>query len=92
MQQNNNQINEQLELQQQIAQLEAMVKPYLSKEALQRYGTLKTAYPEKAIQAIVVISQLIQSGQMNGVLDDQDFVGLLKQMDGEKKEFRITRK
>ena len=45
--QQNQQVNEQMQLAQQIDSLENLVKPKLTREALQRYGNLKSAHPEK---------------------------------------------
>ena len=51
-----NQSNEQAQMQQQIAQIEEVVKRVLTKEALARYGNLKTAHQEKAVQLLLVLS------------------------------------
>ncbi len=55
---------------QQIEQLEAAIKPLLTKEALARYGTIKAAYPEKAVQVLLVLGQAAQRGQISLVTDD----------------------
>jgi len=86
------QLQEELQLQQQIQQLEAVVKQFLTKEALQRYGNLKTAHPEKAIQILVILSQLIQQGKIKIKVDDQQLKEILKQITPGKKEFKIKRK
>lgn len=83
---------EQLQLQQQIQQLEAMVKQFLTKEALQRYGNLKAAHQEKAIQLLVILSQLIQQQKIKGKVDDTQLKEILKQITPEKKEFKIKHK
>ena len=82
--------NEEAELQQQVEALEDIVRARLTKDALQRYGNLKTAHPEKAIQLLAVLAQAIQAGQIKQVNDDQlrFILGKLS----EKKEFKITRK
>lgn len=81
---------EESEFQQQVEALEDIVRARLTKDALQRYGNLKTAHPEKAIQLLAVLAQAIQAGQIKQVNDDQlkFILGKLS----EKKEFRITRK
>jgi len=86
------QLQEELQLQQQIQQLEAVVKQFLTKEALQRYGNLKTAHPEKAIQILVILSHLIQQGKIKIKVDDQQLKEILKQITPGKKEFKIKRK
>ena len=51
------QAQEQTQIQQQIEQMENTVKQFLTKEALTRYGNLKTAHQEKALQLLVVLFQ-----------------------------------
>jgi programmed cell death protein 5 len=80
---------EEQKLQSQVAQLEGMVKPLLTKEALTRYGTIKTAFPEKAIQVLVVIAQLAQAGRVKTV-DDETLKKLLIQLTPKKRETKIT--
>jgi programmed cell death protein 5 len=81
---------EQQQLQQQIAQLEAIVKQTFTKEALERYGNLKAAFPEKAVQLLVILTQAIQSGQISKI-DDQALKEILKKITPEKKDFKIRR-
>ena len=85
------QAQEQNQLQSQIEQLESIVKQFLTKEALQRYGNLKTAHQEKAVQLIVILSQAIQQGQIKEKITDEKLKDLLKQLQPEKKEFKINR-
>lgn len=88
-----NQAQEQIQLQQQIHQLEAVVKQFLTKEALQRYGNLKTAHPEKSIQLLVVLSQLIQQQKIKGKIEDNLLKSILQQIfPQKKKKFTIKRK
>lgn len=82
---------EESELQQQIQQLEEIVRARMTKEALQRYGNVKTAFPEKAIQALIVLAQLIQAERINQI-DDVQFKEILQKLTPEKKEFKINRK
>ena len=85
------QAGEEQEAQQQIAALENAVKSRLSKEALQRYGNIKAAHPEKAVQLLIVLGRLIQLGRVN-VISDENLKTVLQKMDTEKRETRITRK
>lgn len=85
------QSQEQQQLQSQIEQLEVMVKQFLSKEALQRYGNLKAAHQEKAVQLLVVLGQSIQQGQIKEKISDEKLKEILKQMQPEKKEFKIKK-
>jgi len=91
LQEQNQQFQEELKLQQQIEFLENMARQYLTKEAIQRYGNLKLAHPEKAIQVISLIVQASQSGQLREKIDDIKFKELLKQLDAPKKEFKVKR-
>jgi programmed cell death protein 5 len=84
------QMQEEAQVQQQIEQLEMIVKHALTKEALQRYGNLKAAHPEKAMQLLVILAQAIQQGQINQV-DDKTLKQILIRLTPEKKEFKIKR-
>ena len=84
------QSQEEQQLQQQIHQLESMVKQVLTREALQRYSNLKTAFPDRAVQLLVILAQAIQSGQISKV-DDNTLREVLKKLSPEKKEFNIKR-
>ena len=86
-----NQAEEQAQAQQQIEQLELIVKQVLSKEALIRYGNIKVAHPEKAIQVLVVIAQLIQQQNIQKLTDEQ-FKEILKKLTPKKREFKIKRR
>lgn len=78
------------QLKQQIQQLEMIVKQALSKEALERYGNLKAAFPERAMQVLVILAQAIQSGQVKNI-DDNTMKGILKKIRPEKKDIKIKR-
>jgi len=86
--------NEQSEiakLQQQMALIESQAKQYLDKDALSRFGNIKLADPQKAFQIAALIMQAAQSGQITQ-LNDEEFKNLLIQIQGQKKEFKFTRK
>lgn len=85
------QAQEQAQLQEQIEQMEAIVKQFLTKEALARYGNLKTAHYENAIQLLVVLLQAIQKGQIQGKIDDALLKKILGQLTPKKKEIKIKR-
>lgn len=87
----NEELQEEVQLQQQIQQLEVIVKRVMTKEAISRYGNLKTAHPEKAVQALVVLAQLIQQGRIKSI-DDNQFKEMLKRLTPERKQFNLTRK
>ena len=83
---------EQEKVQKEIAQIEDNAKNYLDKEAMVRYGNLKSAFPERIVQVAAVINQLVQQGHLNKKLDDMEFKELLKSLTPKKKEINIVRK
>jgi len=85
-------VQEQQQLQGQLEQLELIVKQHLTKDALQRYGNLKAAHQDKAVQLLVVLGQAIQQGQIKEKISDEKLKEILKQLQPEKKEFKITRR
>jgi len=89
-QQSSQQALEDQQMQQQIQQLEVVVKQALTKEALERYGNLKAAYPEKAVQVLVTLAQAIQTGQIQKI-DDDTLKMLLKKITPSKRTFKIKR-
>lgn len=82
--------NEEQEFQQQVQQLEAVVKQRMTKEALQRYGNVKAANPQKALQLIAVLGQFIQSGRIEQV-DDELLKKILAKMSEGRKDFQIRK-
>ncbi|MBI2651597.1 hypothetical protein HYX01_03945 [Candidatus Woesearchaeota archaeon] len=84
------QATEQEKVQQQIQQLEMFVKQVFTKEALQRYGNLKVAYPEKAVQLLVILANAIQSGQISRI-DDSTLKEILKKISEKKTDIKIKR-
>ncbi len=85
-------LKEQIQLQKQIELLEIIAKQNMTKEAISRYGNLKSAHPEKAIQVIAILAQAIQQGQIREKITDEKFKNILKQLEPPKKEFKITKK
>lgn len=85
------QSDEQSQIQQQVEQIESVVRQFLSKEALARYGSLKAAHQEKALQLLVVLFQAIQKGQVQGKIEDSLLKKILEQLTPKKKEFKIKR-
>ncbi len=78
------------EQQQQIAQLEAAVKPLFTKEALARYNNIRLAYQEQAVRVLLIIAQLAQKQQITTVTDEQ-LKQLLMQLQPQKRETKIIR-
>ncbi len=84
-----NQYQEQLKLQKQIEQLEALVKTKLTKEAISRYGNIKAAHPEVAVQLLLILAQLIQTQPIE-IIDDNELRQVLQKILPEKRETKIT--
>ena len=85
------QSHEHAQMQQQIGQMENIVKQVFTSDALARYGTLKTAHQEKALQLLVVLFQAIQKGQINGKIDDSTLKKVLEQLTPKKRDIKINR-
>ncbi|MBU0629216.1 MAG: hypothetical protein KKC75_08570 [Nanoarchaeota archaeon] len=82
---------EQYQLKEQLEQFESVVRQFLSKEALQRYGNIKAAHKEHAVQLLVILGQAIQKGQIKSQISDEQLKNILKQIQPEKKDFNIKR-
>ena len=89
--QRSQQSDEQSQIQQQIEQMESVVRQFFTKEALARYGNLKAAHQEKAMQLLVILFQAIQKGQVQGKIEDSLLKRILEQLAPKKKEFKINR-
>ncbi len=85
------QAEEQAQIQNQIEQVESLVRQFLTKDALARYGNLKAAHQEKAMQLLVVLFQAIQKGQVKGKIEDSLLKKILEQLTPKKKEIKIRR-
>ena len=84
-------MQERVKLQQKILEIEKIAKSKMTNEAISRYGNLKSAHPEKALQAAAMIAQLSQQNQINEQITDAQFKDLLLQMDSPKREISIRR-
>src|SRR3989338_6152205 len=83
--------NEEEALKNQISQIEGLAKQLLDKDALTRFGNLKVAHPEKAIQVASVILQLARANRVKEKLIDSQLKEILTHFQ-EKKDFKIVRK
>ena len=79
---------EEAQLQQQIQQLEMSVKQIMTKDALQRFGNIKAAHPERAIQVLAIFGQAIQTGKIDKI-DDDLLKEILIKIVPKKKEFKV---
>ncbi len=82
--------SEEQEFQQQVQQLEAVVKQRMTKDALQRYGNIKAANPERAMQLLAILGQFIQSGRIEQV-EDELLKKILAKLSEGKKDFQIRK-
>lgn len=82
--------DEHQQIQQELEQLENIVKQAFTKEALSRFGNLKSAHPQKAIHLLIVLGQAIQAGKIKTINDSQ-LKDILIKLTPEKKETKITR-
>lgn len=85
------QAEQQAQIQQQIGQMESVLRQFLTKDALARYGNLKTAHQEKALQLLIILFQAIQKGQIKGKVDDPTLKKILEQLTPKKRDIKIKR-
>lgn len=71
-------------IQKQFEMIESMVRQRMTKEALQRYGNIRAAHPEKAIQLVAILGQAIQDGQINNI-NDAELKEILSRMTNTRK-------
>jgi DNA-binding TFAR19-related protein (PDSD5 family) len=71
----------------QVEQLEGAARAALTREALARYGNIKASHPEKAVQLLAVIAQLISRGVTS--IDDAMLRELLVRLEPPRRETRI---
>ena len=85
-----NQAQQEAQVQDQIGQIEAVVRQRLTKEALQRYSNIKAADPDKATQLLLLLAQFLQSGKM-GMITDDILKQILIRTSQKKREMKIKR-
>ena len=85
------QAEEQAQIQQQIEVMETAVKQFFTKEALARYGNLRAAHQEKAIQLLLILFNAIRSGQLKNKISDQELKSVLERFTPKKKDIKIKR-
>lgn len=76
--------------QQQLRQIEAVVRQRMTKEALSRFSNIKAADPDKASQIMVLLAQLLQTGRLT-MIDDNILKDILTRISGRKREMKIRR-
>ena len=83
---------EERQMQQQIEALEDMVKVHLSRDALYRYGNLKVAHPERAIQVLVALARTVQAGHIKEKVTDDELKTILRKIAESEGSSRKLRK
>ncbi|MFA5888382.1 MAG: DNA-binding protein [Candidatus Nanoarchaeia archaeon] len=81
---------ERIQIQQQVSQLETAAKMWMDAEAVSRYGNIKAAHPEKALQVAVLIAQFVQSGKIKKLITDEQLKELLVYLDEKKQNTKIN--
>jgi len=82
-----NQQSEEQKLADQLEQLEYIIKQRLDKEALVRYGNIRTADPERSRQLLLILAQIKRSP-----ITDEDLKEILEKIMPKRREIKITRK
>ncbi len=75
----------------QLAQCEAIIRPHLTKEAMQRYGNVKAAHAHLAHRLAVLLAHAIQAGQVKAEIDDASLKSILTEL-SRSRDITITRK
>jgi len=88
MQEMSMQQHEQAQMQEALASIMSRI---LDKKGRERLSNLKLVKPELATQLEIYLAQLYQSGQMKGLITDEQLVMILKKI-SEKRDIRIRRK
>ena len=83
-------LQSQQQLKEQIDQVEEHVKLVFTKGALQRFGNIKIAHPERALQVTMYLQQLMQKKHIKEITDEQ-LKHILSSMPSQR-DITITRK
>ncbi|MBN1386152.1 hypothetical protein JW968_04215 [Candidatus Woesearchaeota archaeon] len=75
---------------QQISAMDVFVKQRLSKDALSRYGNIKTAHPELWLNVLAMLFQAMQQNNVSIIEDDQ-LRDLLMRLQQPKADFHIRK-
>lgn len=72
------------QLEQQVTHLEQTIKTLMTPDARSRYTNIKIASPTRAVEILMLIAQLIQTGKFTHI-DDNTFKTILTQSQQQKK-------
>jgi DNA-binding TFAR19-related protein (PDSD5 family) len=76
-------------LENQINQIYEIIKPYLTREALDRLTNIKIVYPNKFAKAVLIIYQNIQAGRIK-IVDENLLKTILEKLsESERREPKI---
>jgi programmed cell death protein 5 len=81
-------MDEQSQMENQLLQIENVIKQKFTKEALQRYSNIKIAYPEKRAQLLIMLARIHDKIEK---IDDSQLREILQRMEPKKRETKITR-
>jgi len=76
------------QIMQQFIAMENVVKQNMTKEALSRYGNIRVAHTDMAIQVVSMIAQALQAGHIKEI-DDNTLRGILLEIQKSKKKLRF---
>jgi programmed cell death protein 5 len=88
MERKQQEMNEQAQIENQLLQIENVIKQKFTKEALQRYSNIKIAYPEKRAQLLLMLAQIHDKIEK---IDDSQLREILQRMEPKKRETKIKR-
>lgn len=63
--------NQQQKFQEEVNKFEAYIKPYFTKKALERFGNIKTAHPQKAVRLLGLIAEVLQRQKIKEINDQK---------------------
>jgi len=67
-----------------------VLRKVLTKEARERLGRIKLVKPELAAQIEIYLVQLYQSGQIKGIISDEQLKAILEKLSS-KRSFRVIK-
>ncbi|MGB9674733.1 MAG: DNA-binding protein [Nanopusillaceae archaeon] len=76
-------------LEEELNKIYLFIKPYLTKEALQRLSNIKLVYPDRYIKVLLILYQNIQAGRIEKVDEELLKKILLQLSDKRKPEIHI---
>lgn len=72
-------------------QKQSILRSLMTNEARERLGRVKMARPDFGAQVEEVLIQMAQQGRLNQKLTEPALVSILRQLQGQKRDFKIQR-